>query len=454
MRIAFIADVHANLPALEAVIADARTHGATHLLCLGDIIGYGPQPIETLARIREVASGVLLGNHDAAAAEMLDLQLFNPFAKETAERAILALDDDAKAYLRGLPNMLEVKNIACAHSCFDAPETFRYLETKEDAARSLDAMPNFTLLVVGHTHVPCLFVRETPEGPVRKLPPESTQLRQGHRYVVNPGSVGFPRTDDLTADYLIYDTLMRRLIFRSVAYDLTPYRLALVRNGYNPLNYWFLSPSARKRQTELALRNPAPQAPSPLGDSSPFKPVKKPYSRKLFFAICTALLVILLLLTSTVLTRLHATATEPPRNEHYNPNNLLPPLQTWVLPRYPFTLAEPPENAIQLTPVSTEAQHHILHSQLIRVLKDTRKLRFSFHTVAEAKHPGLHTVVAEFIDANGNRKRDRIHTYRTTGYQSYTIRVPREATALRIQFDFALKAPLKLLNPELEPIRE
>lgn len=126
MRIAFIADVHANLPALEAVIADAREHGATHLLCLGDIVGYGPQPVETLKRIREVASGVILGNHDAAAAELLDLTIFNHFAKETAERAILALDDEAKAYLRGLPNMLEVKNIACAHGCFEAPETYRY----------------------------------------------------------------------------------------------------------------------------------------------------------------------------------------------------------------------------------------------------------------------------------------------------------------------------------------
>ena len=237
MRIAFIADVHANLPALEAVIADAREHGATHLLCLGDIVGYGPQPAKTLERIREVASGIVLGNHDAAAAELIDLQYFNPFAKETAERAILALDDEAKAFLRTLPNLLEVKNIACSHSCFDAPETYRYLETEEDAARSLEAMPKFTLLIIGHTHVPCLFEQETPGGPVRKLPVADFQMRPGCRYVVNPGSVGFPRTDTLTADYLIYDTLMRRLTFRSLYYDLTPYRLALVRNGTGMKHY-------------------------------------------------------------------------------------------------------------------------------------------------------------------------------------------------------------------------
>ena len=66
MRIACFADIHANLPALEAVIADARERGASHVLGLGDVVGYGPQPVEALARFREVASAAVLGNHDAA----------------------------------------------------------------------------------------------------------------------------------------------------------------------------------------------------------------------------------------------------------------------------------------------------------------------------------------------------------------------------------------------------
>ena len=81
MRIAFFSDVHANLPALEAVIEDARARGATHVICLGDIVGYGPQPAETLARLRAVADAVVLGNHDAAACGLLDPALFNDFAR-------------------------------------------------------------------------------------------------------------------------------------------------------------------------------------------------------------------------------------------------------------------------------------------------------------------------------------------------------------------------------------
>lgn len=455
MRIAFIADVHANLPALEAVIADAREHGATHLICLGDIIGYGPQPIETLARVRKVASGVVLGNHDAAAAELLDLNLFNPFAKETAERAILALDDEAKSYLRGLPNMLEIKNIACSHSCFDAPETFRYLESKEDAARSLDAMPDFTLLVVGHTHVPCLFVREGPGEPVRKLPPESTQLRPGHRYVVNPGSVGFPRTDGLTADYLIYDTLMRRLIFRSVAYDLAPYRLALVRNGYNPLNYWFLSPSARKRQTELALCNPAPAKTDALGANSPFQPVRKRRSTNtLFFSICAAFFVILLGLTMAVL--LHPTDETPsPQTVAYvNPKNRLPALSQWLLSHAEHTTQRLDQNALVLHPGADANITHRVHSPLIPLLAYSKKMRLSFQVTAPEKKAGNYVVYAEFIDAHGKRKRDRAHSYSKTGHQAYTIKIPKEAKGLRILFEFSPRMPVTLMNPELEPVKE
>ena len=450
MRIAFIADVHANLPALEAVISDAREHGATHLLCLGDVVGYGPQPAETLARNRKVASGVLLGNHDAAAAELLDLQFFNPFAKETAERAILALDDEAKDYLRSLPSMLEVKNIACAHSCFDAPETYRYLETKEDAERSLKAMPGFTLLVVGHTHIPCLFEQESADAPVRKLPPENLQLRPSHRYVVNPGSVGFPRTDTLTADYIIYDTLMRRITFRSVVYDLTPYRLALVRNGYNPLNYWFLSPSARKRQTELALRNPVQPTRSPLAENSPFRPVKKHHSTKITFWVCVALFLAMFFTSIFLQTRTEPVATNTPAETYYNPANLLAPLQQWTLPEGALVATDASINQVELQPNGSEPRHLTLLSPMTPVPENCARLRFSFKTFATAQSKENFSVYAEFIDSNGNRRRDRQHTYKRIGPQSFGIKIPKGAEALQIQFNFEVKHPLKLQNPELE----
>lgn len=454
MRIAFITDIHANLPALEAVIADAREHKATHLLCLGDIVGYGPQPIETLARIRNVASGVLLGNHDAAAAEILDLNLFNPFARETAERAILALDEEAKQYLRGLPHLLEVKNIACAHGCFDAPETFRYLETEEDAARNLDAMPNFNLLVVGHTHIPRLFVRESPESPVRQLPVADTQLLPGHRYIVNPGSVGFPRSDQLTADYLIYDTLMRRLIFRSVHYNIAPYRMALVRNGYNPLHYWFLSPSARKRQAELALCNPAPQKTTVFDDDSPFRPVpKRTPINTIFLAICIALCVILISLITVVLLQPDTTNTTANYQLFENSNNILSPLEYWDFTKCESVSLSLSHNEITFNPSSTQADYR-LHSPLYQLNTNTKQLRLSFQTKAGRNKVGVYSVRAEFIDRNGARKYGRVHEYKTIGLRSYTIKVPKEATGIRILFSFTPEAPITLISPKLEVVNK
>lgn len=450
MRIAFIADVHANLPALEAVIADAREHGATHLLCLGDIVGYGPQPAKTLERIREVASGIVLGNHDAAAAELIDLQYFNPFAKETAERAILALDDEAKAFLRTLPNLLEVKNIACSHSCFDAPETYRYLETEEDAARSLEAMPKFTLLIIGHTHVPCLFEQETPGGLVRKLPVADVQMRPGCRYVVNPGSVGFPRTDTLTADYLIYDTLMRRLTFRSLYYDLTPYRLALVRNGYNPLNYWFLTPSARRRQSELAMRNPVAPKPSAANAHSPFQPVKQHRSSRFIFWIFAAVFVIVLLLFAILQARLGSTLPESAPTAYYNPANLLAPLQQWKIPEGAQLTLDSSKNQLELLPDGLHPRHITLLSPLTPIPDNCKRLQFSFKTTAPIKGKEKFSVYAEFFDAKGNRRRDHVHNYKRIGPQSFSIRVPERSEALQIQFNFDVKHPLKLQNPELE----
>ena len=346
MRVAFFADVHANLPALEAALADARERGATHLIHLGDAVGYGPQPAETLARLRQVAAAAVLGNHDAAACGLLDPALFNPFARETAERAALALDQDAKAWLRDLPYVLEGDGFACAHGGFDDPEAFHYLETKEDALPSLAAMPGFPLLAVGHTHIPCVFAQDE-DGALRRLPPEDFALRPGCRYVVNPGSVGFPRGDRLTADYLLYDTVTRRIAFRAVPYDLAPYRLALVRNGYNPMNYWFLSPSARRRQTEQAFLRPtrASSAPSPSG---PFRP-RRAGAKSLpkgFWALLLAL--VGLLAVAFVGLRVLTPPPAPPPAAQAG-GNLLPHLSLWNAEAAPGLLcqADPPPRAPQ-----------------------------------------------------------------------------------------------------------
>lgn len=451
MRIAFISDVHANLPALEAVIADAKARGVTHVVCLGDIVGYGPQPAETLALVRRISSATLLGNHDAAACGLLNPKLFNAFARETAERAMLALGQEGKQWLRSLPYILEGDGFACAHGGFVNPETFNYLETKEDALRCFSAMPDFPLLVVGHTHIPCLFVQDAPGQPIRKLPPTDLTLRPGMRLIANPGSVGFPRTDTLSADYLLYDTRTRRISFKSCHYDLAPYRLALVRNGYNPMNYWFLSPSARKRQTEQAYLNPVRVADAPLGTGAPFRPKQASG----FLTLPKTFWVLVLLFFSLALVSLCVLA--PSLMAHYTPPeqelsavpaepNLLPSFALWEMPSASPVHRNDLSAVLQeLTPMASPA-HFSFKSPLVPVPPGVARFRLRF---AVSALKARYTMRATFILADGTQRLDRAHDYKRPGEQRYTVPVPKGATHVRLHLDLEMETKTRVSLPVL-----
>lgn len=453
MRVAFLSDIHGNLPALEAVIGDARAHGATHVICLGDTVGYGPQPAETLALLRAVASAGVLGNHDAAACGLLDPALFNPFARETAERAALALPPEAKDWLRALPYVLEGEGFACAHGSLDAPEGFRYLETKEDAELSLGAAPGFPLLVVGHTHIPCAFLREAPHGPVRKIPPEpgGFALKPGARCVLNPGAVGFPRGDSLTADYALYDTVTRRVAFRAVPYDLAPYRLAVVRNGYNVLNYWFLSPSARQRQAEQAFLRPTRAAAAPLDAASPFRPRRRRHGLPRVFWLLAALLLCLGLGACVALW-----AADPDRAPRVAAealeDNLLPPLSEWARggPEGAFRPHPRHTDALAVVPTDGSARCTLL-SPLCPLPVGVGRLRLAFRVDAPKAKGLAYGARVLFLLADGSQRADRAHAYRRADFQAYTIPVPDGARSLRVSLDFDTPCPLTLTAPTLHP---
>ncbi len=449
MRIAILSDIHANLVALETVIADAREHSATHMVCLGDIVGYGPQPLETLARVRELSNGTVLGNHDAAACGLLSPTIFNPFARETAERAALALFEEDKAWLRDLPYIIEGKDLAFTHANFVTPESFEYLEEKQDALASLSAMPNHRILVVGHTHVPCLFVQEEKGGPIRKLPPKDISLRSTCRYVINPGAVGFPRGDHLTADYVVYDTTTHRLLFRSLNYDLAPYRLALVRNGYNPMNYWFLSPSARRRQTEQALLQPATVT---HAEDSPFRAPRKTswHTRVLGFAV----VLFSLLTLGAIAFSFISTRTPPPVDivAHLPETLEIPPFTEWeyaqkgsvspdgrILTFVPGarSLQSPQIQLPKISPPSATVAYHLKGMEPARTV-DPKTGKESLPKTFEAR--------VVFIRDNGRRRTEK-KEYKKLDEKEYKVNIPSDAVAIRFEFDFYLNTGFSLTLP-------
>ncbi len=451
MRVAFFSDIHGNLPALEAALADARAHHATHLICLGDIVGYGPQPVETLAQVRAIADAVVLGNHDAVACGMLNPALFNPFARETTERASLALSDEDKAWLRGLPMIVEDKAFACAHGTLDAPDSFCYLESRKDAARSLDALPHVPLLVVGHTHIPCLFLQDGETGEIRKLPPEDIGLPPGARAVINPGSIGFPRSNTLAAHYAIYDTVTRHLLFRAVPYDLTPYRLAVVRGGYNILNYWFLSPAARRRQTELAFLNPA-RAAAPLGEGQAFRRRRTTGLTHTSTVWLLVLLLVSLIGLGALLLIVSAPPDETAQTQTVSETeNRLPPVGDWVFTSQGgvVELLTAPNNSLRFIPLDSPFFSCTAFSPLAEVPPGAEKLRLSFQVKTAAERELSYTTRVHFVREDGSTRTDRAHSYKRADIQGYSVPVPRKARQFRVEFRIECQSRAELISPVL-----
>ncbi len=222
MRYAILSDVHANLEALEAVLADAEPRVDT-MVCLGDIVGYNADPHTCIQLIREKCSVVIAGNHDQAASGLRPYDDFSEYAKEAMDWTREQLTLDEIAYLRGLPALAAFgKGALAAHgSPRDTDEyLFHQLQFEESFLHLQAYLANVQCCFVGHTHLPMIW-QYTPEGLVS--PPEVEALviplQKEHRYIVNPGSVGQPRYGDPAASYVILDEGNRTIEFRFIEYD-------------------------------------------------------------------------------------------------------------------------------------------------------------------------------------------------------------------------------------------
>lgn len=238
MQLAIVSDLHANRQAWNAVWLDIRAHRADRTLCLGDIVGYGPDPAGVLEEVHQHVDYAILGNHDAAVCGKLDAALFNADAQAAIAWTRGKLNERAAAFLAGLPLTLDAGLFRCAHGDFTAPGAFRYLDTPEQAARSWERVPN-QLLLVGHTHQPGLFVIGR-SGTPHQLPPQDFELEEGKRYIVNVGSVGQPRDGQALAAYVLFDTATRAVRFRRVPFDIDAYRTALDASGLPKRPSFFL----------------------------------------------------------------------------------------------------------------------------------------------------------------------------------------------------------------------
>jgi diadenosine tetraphosphatase ApaH/serine/threonine PP2A family protein phosphatase len=228
VRYAILSDIHGNLDALQAVLADAGplTDG---VICLGDVVGYGPEPEPCLELMGERAVALVGGNHEHGAAGLLDLDWFNPHARAALQWTRARLNDDHRRYLAGLPLVAELGDATLVHASPVAPEDWDYLISADDG---FGAFPGFRtrLCFVGHSHRPAVWSLGS-WGPEFRPGALDVAIDAGRRYIINVGSVGQPRDRDARAAYAIWDVEARRIVGRRVAYDVAAVRGKIARAG-------------------------------------------------------------------------------------------------------------------------------------------------------------------------------------------------------------------------------
>jgi len=246
MRYAVIADVHANLEALEAVLKDIKKRKIESILFLGDAVGYGPNPNECIEVLQEIVSEStrtekvsLMGNHDSAVIGLTDLEYFNPNARTAVEWTKDILTEENKAFLKNLPILKSLKieydennpplppfakggqggfsgeDILLVHATPKEPEQWHYLLTKQDAYINFHFFTE-KICLIGHSHQPSI-IEQSPEGEM-VIYKDNAEIKDKHRYIINVGSVGQPRDGNPDAAYALLNE--DSIEIKRVSYDI------------------------------------------------------------------------------------------------------------------------------------------------------------------------------------------------------------------------------------------
>lgn len=219
MRYAFLGDIHGNTDALERVLASIKEQSVDKYVCLGDVVGYGAEPVQCLEIIRGLKCDVIAGNHDWAAVGKISIDCFNAYAKAAALWTREQLSQEQKDWLANLPLVLTYDHCAVAHGTFHQPEAFNYIQTVFDAEQSFEALRrlNASLGFLGHSHVPVGFFDT---DPITYTLENNIPIDAETATIVNAGSVGQPRDENNKASWALFDSDKREVVIHRVEYDI------------------------------------------------------------------------------------------------------------------------------------------------------------------------------------------------------------------------------------------
>jgi predicted phosphodiesterase len=229
MRVAVLSDVHSNLAALEAVLADVDQNGVDEIWCLGDLVGYGPEPDACVALIAERTSACLAGNHDLVVSGAIAIDVFASDAGAAARWTAAIIAPETRAVLDELRPSGERAGVELYHASIRDP-IWEYVIDNHTAAVCLELQQS-ALALIGHSHVPLIYGYVDDEF-VGGLAPGGTEVMfEGGPFLFNPGSVGQPRDGDPRAAYLHLDMDAHRATWRRVEYDIEATQKAIKEAG-------------------------------------------------------------------------------------------------------------------------------------------------------------------------------------------------------------------------------
>jgi diadenosine tetraphosphatase ApaH/serine/threonine PP2A family protein phosphatase len=220
---AIFSDIHSNIDALTAVLADTEQFSVRGMLCLGDIVGYGPEPAACVQRVMDACAVTVIGNHEAMlflAGKILD-EDWPKSIRRPLQLANEQLTKAQKAWLHAQPLTADIDPITLSHASLNEPPEFHYIHEETEAEAHFAAQTTF-IAFNGHTHIPSIWEENPKTFACRRLKPSEKALclDASKRYTVNVGSVGQPRDKDPRASYVLYDFEQRILIHRRVLYDI------------------------------------------------------------------------------------------------------------------------------------------------------------------------------------------------------------------------------------------
>jgi diadenosine tetraphosphatase ApaH/serine/threonine PP2A family protein phosphatase len=228
MRYLIISDIHSNLAAFEAVLADAGSFDK--VWCLGDVVGYGPDPNECVERLRDLPHVCMVGNHDWAALGKLDIEDFNPDAQRACRWTREQLSPSNLEYLETLPKSLVEGVFTLVHGSPRHP-IWEYILNPSIAQANFEHFDT-RFCLVGHTHVPIIYRDNPNRAGDTMIPSYGNPLVLGEdRLIINPGSVGQPRDGDPRASYAVLDPDELTLEYRRIPYPIKTTQARMVERG-------------------------------------------------------------------------------------------------------------------------------------------------------------------------------------------------------------------------------